>query len=97
MNRPITSMGIGTSIKNFPKKQTNKQQQQQKKSPRLDGFTDDFYQKFRAELTPILLKLFQKHCRGRTALKLILQGDHHPDTKNRQKCHTKKKTTCQYH
>ena len=44
MNRPITSMGIGTSIKNFPKKQTNNSNNN-KKSPGLDGFTDEFYQK----------------------------------------------------
>ena len=39
---------------------------------------------------PILLKL-SENCRGRNTSKLILQGHYHPDTKTRQRQHTKKK------
>ena len=50
MSRPVTSNEIEPVIKNLP---TNK-------SPGPNGCTGEFYETFRKELTPILLKLFQK-------------------------------------
>ena len=50
LNRPISC----TEIEMIKKKTSTN------KSPGPDGFIAEFYQKFREELTPILLKIFQK-------------------------------------
>ena len=49
LDRPIISTEIETLIRNLPAN----------KSPGPDDVTAEFYQKFREELTPILLRLFQ--------------------------------------
>ena len=55
LKRPITSTEIKTVIRNHPAN----------KCPGPDGFIAEFYQKFREELTPILLKLFQTIAEGK--------------------------------
>ena len=55
LNRPITNMKIETVIRNLPAN----------KSPGLDGFTAEFYQKYREELTPYPTQTLPENYTGR--------------------------------
>ena len=87
MNRPITSTEIETAIKNLL---TNK-------SPGSDGFTGEFYQTFREELTPILLKLFQKTAEEGTLPSSFYEATITLIPKPDKDITQKKKITGQYH
>ena len=84
LNRLITSMEIKAVIRNLSAN----------KSLGPEGFTAEFYQNFREELTPILLKLFQKIAEGKLpnsfyeATITLIQKPKMPQ---------KKKSTGQYH
>jgi len=84
--RHIRSMEIKMVIRNLPAN----------KSPGPYDFTAKFYQKFREELTPILLKLFQKIAEESKLPNSFYEASITVIPKP-EKDATKKKTTGQYH
>ena len=72
-------MEIEAVIKNFPKN----------KGPGPDGFTGEFYQTFRDELMPVLLKQFQKISEERTHPSSFQEAT---ITQTRQRQHKKRAT-----
>ena len=81
MNRQITGTEIETVIWKLP---TNR-------SPGPDGFTGEFSQTFREDLTPIFLKFSPKNFRRRNTPTVILRGYYHSDAKTRRSYHKKRK------
>ena len=75
MNRPITSTENETIIKNLPRN----------KSTGPDGFTGEFNQKFREELTPTLLNIFQKVEEEEKLQDSFYKATNYPNTKTRQR------------
>ena len=85
MNNPITITEIEAVFKNLPKN----------KSPGPDGSTGEFYQTFREELMPTLLKLFKKIAEEGTLPNSFYEAI--VTLISKPKTTQKRKTTGQYH
>ena len=77
MNNPVTSTEIEAVIKNLPKKQ----------NPRTRWLHRRILLNIERRANAYPSKIISKICRGRNTFKLILPGNHHPDTKTRQRQH----------
>ena len=87
LNRPITSTELETVLRNLPAN----------KSPGPEGFAAELYQKFREELTAILLKLFQKIAEGGNLPNSFYEATITLIPKPDKDATQKKITTGQYH